>query len=125
TAALQNMFVRTLGMEVNPPVFGSQSVAEVPPFAGGPSQEITSPVRITTMLMATIGQLNGVLHAPMTAGPLVLATVTFTGAAVVKLAAASRATAVTVWEALVARVVSQVVVNGGLLSSDPKRAPSR
>src|SRR5882672_6488998 len=97
TAALQNILVRLFGIEVNRPVVGLQSRAEVPPFDGGPSQDMTSPARVTTMLIATMGQLNGALQAPTKAGSVVfVTTVTLTGEEVVRLPAASRATAVIV-----------------------------
>jgi hypothetical protein len=72
------MFVALFGIGLNAPVLGFHSCAEVPPFEGGPSQDITSPVRVTTILIATIGQLNGAVQAPLIDELLPLLTVTLT-----------------------------------------------
>src|SRR2546426_300032 len=57
--------------------------------------------------------------------PVLFATVTVTGVAVVVLPAASRATAVSVWEALLAVVVSHAIEYGAAVPSTPTFAPSR
>jgi hypothetical protein len=90
------MLVALFGTAVKVPLPGLHNCAEVPPFEGGPSQESTSPVRVTTRLIATMGQLKGVLQEPIRAGLLVFDTVTVTVDDVVCLPDASRATAVMV-----------------------------
>src|SRR3954447_2191821 len=124
TAALQNILVTLLGTEVKFPVLGFQRSADVPPFDGGPSQERTFPSRVTTILIATIGQLNGAVHEPTNAGSFVLSTVTVTGEDVVRLPAPSRAIAVTVCEPLEPADVFHVMVKGAAVISVPKAAPS-
>src|SRR2546426_2492693 len=57
--------------------------------------------------------------------PVLFATVTVTAAAVVVLPAASRATAVSVCDALLAVVVSHAIAYGAVVSSTPTLAPSR
>src|SRR5438132_12353250 len=56
---------------------------------------------------------------------VLFATVTVTVAAVVVLPAASRATAVSVCDALLAVVVSHAIEYGAVVSSTPRFAPSR
>src|SRR3982751_3800642 len=83
TAALQNMLVKLFGIAVNVPDVGLHSSAEVPPLDGAPSQDMTSPLRVTTILMATIGHENGAVHTPTNEGSFVLETVTDTAEEVV------------------------------------------
>src|SRR5215467_11428322 len=97
TMPLQNILVDVLGTAVKLPVVGDHRVAEEPPSAGGPSQEITSPVFNTERLIETIGQVNGAVHCPSATGVLLLATVTVTGADVFTFPLASRAMALMVW----------------------------
>src|SRR5215475_7116869 len=97
TMPLQNILVDVLGTAVKLPLAGDHSVAEEPPSAGGPSQEITSPVFNTERLIETMGHVNGAVHCPSVEGTLLLATVTVTGAEVVTLPLKSRAMAVSVW----------------------------
>src|SRR5215470_13992328 len=121
---LQNMLLASLGTGVKLPVVGLQSVAAVPPFAGGPSQETTSPVFMTARLMATIGQLNGAVHCPACVGSKVLATVTLIAADVVTLPLASRAMAVNTWLPFTALKVFHDMEYGGAISSGPRKTPS-
>src|SRR5579871_2590263 len=104
---LQNILLAVLGIPVKAPVEGFQRVAELPPSAGGPSHETTSPVFMTARLIATIGQLKGAVHWPAPVGSYVLETVIVTGDEAATFPLASLATAVNVWGPLTALAVVQ------------------
>src|SRR6266851_4055456 len=77
-------------------------------------------------LLPVQSPLNGVVMLTVGPGPgpPLLGTVTFTGAEVVVLPAASRATAVSVWLPAVAVVVFQATEYGAVVTSAPRLAPS-
>src|SRR5437867_71124 len=105
------------------PVPGSHTRSTHDP-ANVPANISTLPVCIITMLTATIPMSNGAPHCPTTAGLDVLLTVTMTAADVVRLPAASRATAVTLCAPSPTLVVFHVREYGEVVSSAPRSTPS-
>src|SRR6266545_4752739 len=82
---------------------------------------LSEALALTVVVPLTVAPLLGVVIATVGAA---LSTVTVTALLVVVLPAASRATAVSVWEPLAAPVVSQETLYGLAVSSAPKFAPS-
>src|SRR5436189_15617 len=75
-------------------------------------------------LLPVQSPLCGVVMLTVGPGPPAPETVTFTGAEVAALPAASRATAVSVWLPAVAVVVFQAIEYGAVVASAPRLAPS-
>src|SRR6266403_770592 len=85
---------------------------------------LSDALAVTVVVLETVDPPAGAVT--LTVGAVVsLETVTVIGEAVVVLPAASRATAVSVCDALLAVVVSHAIAYGAVVSSTPTFAPSR